>query len=278
MPDAHGKAMLIILDGWGLAPDGPGNAIHLAETPNWDRLWSTLPHSRLTCHGPAVGLPEGVMGNSEVGHLNLGAGRVVYQDIIRIDRAVASGEFLENPALTELCAKIKQTGGRLHLLGLVSDGGVHSALRHLDALLDLARDQGLEAVVHAFMDGRDAPPHSGKDYLARLVRTMADKGVGRIGTIGGRYWGMDRDKRWDRVEKHYAALVRGKGRTFTDPAELIARAYAAGETDEFITPSVLVDECRGPGQPDRLGRRDHLLQLPSRPGQGNDRRLHSIRL
>ncbi|MBW1712458.1 MAG: 2,3-bisphosphoglycerate-independent phosphoglycerate mutase [Deltaproteobacteria bacterium] len=239
--------MLMILDGWGLAPPGPGNAVHLAQTPNMDRLWAERPRARLVCHGRAVGLPEGQMGNSEVGHLNIGAGRVVYQDITRIDRAIESGQFMENPALKKIMAKTRQAGGRLHLLGLVSDGGVHSSLDHLKALVDMAGREGLERVfLQAFMDGRDTPPHSGLGYLGQVVKFFKDKGLGSVASLGGRYWGMDRDKHWSRVAKHYAALVEGQGRLAVDPLAAVRESYQAGETDEFIVPTVIVD---GQGRP-----------------------------
>jgi len=239
--------VLTILDGWGLAPDGPGNAVRLARTPNMDRLWSGQPHTRLLCSGEAVGLPPGQMGNSEVGHLNLGAGRVVYQDILRIDRAIASGRFFENPALAGLMDRLKGNGGALHLLGLVSDGGVHSSLEHLYALVDMAGRRGLKRVfIHAFTDGRDTPPQSGLGYLKEVIGRLEGLGLGRLASLGGRYWGMDRDKRWERVEKHYQVLVLGQGKTARDPIEAVAAAYQAGETDEFITPLALVD---GQGRP-----------------------------
>ncbi len=234
--------MLLIMDGWGICAPGPGNACSLAETPNLDRLWADNPHTELIPYGEAVGLPAGQMGNSEVGHLNLGAGRVVYQDIVRISKAIESGEFFDNPAFKEVMAAVKSSGGALHLLGLISDGGVHSLLTHLYALIDMARQEGVDRVfVHAFMDGRDTPPKSGLGYLKEVVEVMAGKGLGRVATVGGRYWGMDRDKRWERVERHYEALVRGRGRLASDPLEAMAESYENGETDEFITPTVIVD-------------------------------------
>ncbi len=234
--------MLTILDGWGIAPPGPGNAVELARTPSMDRLSGEWPHCRLICYGENVGLPAGQMGNSEVGHLNIGAGRIVYQDISRIDGAIASGEFKSNETLVRLMNQTKQAGGALHLLGLVSDGGVHSSLEHLRALVLMARDLGLEKVsVHAFMDGRDTPPHSGLEYLKEVKEFLEQTGLGRIASLGGRYWGMDRDKRWDRVEKHYRALVQGQGRKAPDPLEAVRQAYDSGETDEFINPTIMVD-------------------------------------
>ncbi len=237
-----GPVMLTILDGWGSAPPGPGNAVHLARTPNIDRLTEAWPRCSLVCHGEAVGLPQGQMGNSEVGHLNIGAGRIVFQDITRIDRAVASGEFKNNENLNGLMEKIRQGQGSLHLLGLISDGGVHSSLSHLRALLEMARERGLEKVfIHAFMDGRDTPPDSGLDYLTEVQGFLDKLGLGAIATVGGRYWGMDRDKRWKRVAKHYQALVQGMGRTTSDPLKAMRSSYDSGETDEFIIPTVVVD-------------------------------------
>ena len=235
--------MLVILDGWGLAPPGPGNAVYLAQTPIMDRLWAENPHSALACHGRAVGLPAGQMGNSEVGHLNIGAGRVVFQDIARIDEALASGDFFDNPALKEVMAAARTAGGALHLLGLVSDGGVHSSLDHLKALARMAQREGLERVfLHAFTDGRDTPPDSGQGYLKETVEFLEGEGLGKVASLGGRYWGMDRDKRWDRVAKHYQAIVGGQGRFSRGALAAMAQAYESGETDEFITPTVITDK------------------------------------
>ncbi|MFZ5810466.1 MAG: 2,3-bisphosphoglycerate-independent phosphoglycerate mutase [Thermodesulfobacteriota bacterium] len=238
--------VLLILDGWGLAPDGPGNAIALADTPNFDRLLREYPHTRLRCSGRAVGLPEGFMGNSEVGHMNIGAGRVVYQDMTRIDMAVEDGSLAHNPALTELAAKVRQGGGRLHFMGLVSDGGVHSHIRHLKALLAAVARPGLPVFVHAFLDGRDTPPASGQGYVRDLEAFLRNSGCGRIATVTGRYYAMDRDKRWDRVARAHAGLTMGTGQAATDAEAAVAQAYAAGETDEFVTPRILVD---GQGEP-----------------------------
>jgi len=239
--------MLLILDGWGLAEPGPGNAIHLARTPSMDRLRAENPHARLTCFGPAVGLPQGRMGNSEVGHLNLGAGRVVFQDIARIDQAIASGEFEANPALTGIMDRVRGGGGALHLLGLLSEGGVHSSLNHLRALIGLAKAKGLSRVfLHPFLDGRDTPPDSGAGFLEEITGFLERTGLGQVATLGGRYWGMDRDKRWDRVARHYAALVRSQGVLVRDPVRAVREAYSKGEGDEFIAPSVIVDQS---GQP-----------------------------
>jgi 2,3-bisphosphoglycerate-independent phosphoglycerate mutase len=227
---------LVILDGWGLAPDGPGNAISLADTPVFDRLWSEHPHTQLTAKGEAVGLPEGQMGNSEVGHLNLGAGAIVPQDLARIDKAVEDGSLAENEVLREAMADAP----RVHLIGLVSDGGVHSSIGHLEALVRLAGEWGVEdLVIHAFTDGRDTSPTSGAKCLAQVEGW----GVGRVGSVVGRYFAMDRDGRWDRTQKAIDLLVEGKGEHHADTAEEAAKAaYERDETDEFITPTTVGDE------------------------------------
>ena len=229
---------LIILDGWGLAPDGPGNAISLADTPVFDALWAKHPHTQLTAKGEAVGLPEGQMGNSEVGHLNLGAGAIVPQDLVRIDKAVEDGTLAENETLRAAMADAP----RVHLIGLVSDGGVHSSIDHLEALAKLGSDWGVgEVVVHAFTDGRDTSPTSGAGCLARVESW----GTARVGSVVGRYFAMDRDKRWDRTEKAIKLLVGGEGEHHVDTAEQAARqAYERGETDEFIPPTTVGDEAR----------------------------------
>jgi 2,3-bisphosphoglycerate-independent phosphoglycerate mutase len=224
---------LVVLDGWGLAPDGPGNAISLADTPVFDALWAEHPHTTLTAMGASVGLPDGQMGNSEVGHLNLGAGAVVPQDLARIDAAVADGSLAQN----EILQAALRDAPRVHLIGLVSDGGVHSSDRHLRALIELAEG---DVVVHAFTDGRDTSPTGGADYLAEVESWGA-----RVGTVVGRYFAMDRDKRWDRVQKAYDLLVHGKAEHHFDSAEAAARAaYERGETDEFIAPTTVGEDAR----------------------------------
>lgn len=241
------RVCLVVLDGWGLAPPGPGNAISLADTPVFDRLWSSLPRTQLTACGRAVGLPEGQMGNSEVGHLNLGAGRIVRQDLTRIDDAIADGSFFANQTLREACAAARDGSGRLHLLGLVSDGGVHASMEHLRALLELARRERVaDVVVHAFTDGRDTPPTSGAQHIATVQRWFGELGVGRIATICGRYFAMDRDRRWERTQKAYDAIVHGRaeGGRFDDPVAAVRAAYEAGETDEFVTPRLVGAEGR----------------------------------
>jgi 2,3-bisphosphoglycerate-independent phosphoglycerate mutase len=227
---------LIILDGWGLAPDGPGNAISLAETPVFDELWEKHPHTQLTAKGEAVGLPEGQMGNSEVGHLNLGAGSIVPQDLARIDKAVEDGSLAEN----EVLRAAMKDAPRVHLIGLVSTGGVHSSLKHLEALVKLAGEWGVEdLVIHAFTDGRDTSPTSG----AKAVAEIEALGIGRVGTVIGRYFAMDRDKRWDRTDKAVKLLVDGEGEHRAETGEeAVKAAYERDETDEFITPTVVGDE------------------------------------
>jgi 2,3-bisphosphoglycerate-independent phosphoglycerate mutase len=233
---------LVVLDGWGLAPDGPGNAVSLAETPVFDELWASHPHTQLTAKGKAVGLPEGQMGNSEVGHLNLGAGAIVPQDLARIDAAVEDGSLAENETLRAAF----RDAPRVHLIGLVSDGGVHSSDRHLRALVELAAEWGIEdLVIHAFTDGRDTSPTGGAGYLRELAAWCAECGAGRIGSVTGRYWAMDRDKRWDRTQKAYDLLVHGRGEHHADTAEQAAReSYERDETDEFIHPTTVGEEAR----------------------------------
>jgi 2,3-bisphosphoglycerate-independent phosphoglycerate mutase len=232
---------LVILDGWGLAPPGPGNAISLAETPVFDRLWAECPHTQLSAQGRDVGLPDGQMGNSEVGHLNLGAGAVVKQDLARIDDAIADGSFFENGALLAACERARNSPrGRLHLLGLVSDGGVHSGWEHIEATIELASQEGVPDVVfHAFTDGRDTLPHSGRGYLAELERWLVR--AGRIATVSGRYYAMDRDTRWERTKLAYDAIVHGEGLHAASAEEAIASSYERGDTDEFVLPTVIGD-------------------------------------
>lgn len=232
--------MLCILDGWGMKTGLPGDALSLAKLPNFDRLWQDCPTAELKASGLDVGLPDGLMGNSEVGHLNIGAGRVVYQDLTAIDKAIAEGDFFRNKELLAAVGAAKSGSGRLHLMGLLSDGGVHSHLQHLLALLKLAQDCGVqECYVHCFMDGRDVPPSSGRDYLAQLAGHMAATGYGRIGVVSGRFYAMDRDKRWERVERAWRALVLAEGKRCTSAVAAMDASYAAGVTDEFVEPVVL---------------------------------------
>ncbi len=235
--------VLTILDGWGVGEPIATNAVFMAKTPVMDRLAAQYSSTTLTAHNGMVGLPEGQMGNSEVGHLNIGAGRIVYQDFTRINLAVDKGQFETNPVFIALMDKVKAAGSTLHLCGLLSDGGVHSHIRHLIALVAMAAAKGLEKVyLHCFMDGRDTPPASGAGYMQELTAALERIGHGQVATVCGRYFAMDRDKRWDRVEKAWLAMVAGQGQTATDPVELIKEAYQRGETDEFITPTVLVDQ------------------------------------
>jgi len=232
--------VLCILDGWGHRDDPTDNAIALAATPTWDRLLGACPHTLIQTSGGDVGLPDGQMGNSEVGHMNLGAGRVVMQDLPRVDAAVADGSLASNGALTGFIAKLKSSGGTCHLMGLLSPGGVHSHQDHMVALVKAVAAAGVPVVVHAFMDGRDTPPSSGKGYLERFLKDVAGISEARVGVVVGRYYAMDRDKRWDRVGLAYNAMVDGVGVTAADDALTgIQAAYDAGETDEFIKPVVV---------------------------------------
>mgnify|MGYP001336776373 FL=1 len=231
---------LIILDGWGVNPDCSNNAVCQARTPLLDELTATCPTSTLQTSGLNVGLPEGQMGNSEVGHLNLGAGRVVYQGLTRISHEIETGRFFENQVFLDALDNIRQTGGALHLMGLVSDGGIHSHQKHLYALVALAKQVGIEHInIHAFMDGRDTPPQSGVDYLATLEQELTVQGTGRIATVMGRYYAMDRDNRWERVEKAWRTIALGEGVAADSSAAAIQGAYAEGQTDEFVVPRVI---------------------------------------
>ncbi len=234
--------LLMILDGWGINPHRENNAVALAAPPVMGRLLSDYPSSELNASGMAVGLPEGQMGNSEVGHMNIGAGRVVYQDLTRITRAIQDGSFFRNDVLLDCLARTRDSGGRLHLAGLLSDGGVHSHNTHLYALLELARREGIgEVFVHCFLDGRDTPPRSGSGYVAELESEMTRLGIGRIATVTGRYYAMDRDNRWERVEKAFRAMVDGEGLFFADAAGAVSASYAEDVTDEFVLPSVMTE-------------------------------------
>jgi len=235
---------LVVLDGWGLAPAGPGNAIELAETPVFDRLWARYPHTTLVASGKAVGLPDGQMGNSEVGHLTIGSGRVVDQDLMRITRSLETGSFFENEALATAFARARARGGNVHLLGLVSYGGVHSHIDHLRGLLELSRREGMaeRTFVHAFTDGRDVSPHAAEADLAELVAERA-----RIATVVGRYWAMDRDRRWERTDRALAAIVDGEGTPAGDPVTAVRVSYAAGVTDEFVEPAIMPAPRLGAG-------------------------------
>lgn len=228
------------MDGWGHNPSPKNNAVAMARTPNFDRLWASYPHTLIRTDGRFVGLPDGQMGNSEVGHLNIGSGRIVQMDITRIDERIVTGKIFDNGALK---AAMRHARSRsLHLLGLVSDGGVHSQLSHLFALLEMAKREGVANVyVHCFTDGRDKPPESGVGFIEQLQGKMAALGIGKIASVSGRYYAMDRDKRWERVEKAYRAIVMGEGVRAADPAAMLRDSYAAGITDEFVEPGVTVD-------------------------------------
>jgi len=239
--------VLVIMDGWGDAAPGPGNAVARAATPTFDRLCATAARSELIPYGREVGLPDGQMGNSEVGHLNIGAGRVVYQTLTRVDLAIEDGAFFRNPVLREAVHAAKERHATLHLLGLIGPGGVHAQDMHLLALLRLAKQGGVTNVaIHAFLDGRDTPPESARGYMQHLEDEIATIGVGRVATVSGRYYAMDRDTRWDRVQKAYDALTRGIGETASAPDAAIARSYAAGVTDEFVLPTVIVGDDDAP--------------------------------
>ena len=242
----HLPAALIIMDGFGIAPNGPGNAISLADTPTLDELAATCPHIQIQASGEAVGLPEGQMGNSEVGHLNIGAGRVVYQELTRINRACEDGSLAENAKVRKAMERAKQDGSVLHIMGLTSPGGVHSSSAHLYALLRIAAEQGVPHVhVHCFMDGRDVPPASGKECIEDLLEVVGQcRGKGcdmRIASISGRYYAMDRDNRWDRVEKAYRAMAFCEPRTDLDPVSFMQASYDGGTTDEFVVPGAFTD-------------------------------------
>jgi 2,3-bisphosphoglycerate-independent phosphoglycerate mutase len=231
---------LIILDGWGLSDNQEGNAIAIADTPNVDKYFKVYPHTRLDASGEAVGLPEGQMGNSEVGHLNIGAGRIVYQEFTRINKSIESGEFYDNPVLDKAFSRVDGKNKNLHLIGLVSDGGVHSHIDHLKALVDMARIKNIKNLyIHTFLDGRDVPPRSAVVYLEELDKYLREKSTGRIATISGRYYAMDRDNRWDRTKKAYDALVYRKGEKFKSAVELVKNSYKNGINDEFVIPGVV---------------------------------------
>jgi 2,3-bisphosphoglycerate-independent phosphoglycerate mutase len=260
---------LVVLDGWGLAPPGPGNAVSLAKTPVFDELWAACPHTELEASGRSVGLPDGQMGNSEVGHLNLGAGSVVKQDLVRIDESIEDGSFFENASLREACARARE-GGRLHLAGLVSDGGVHSSMRHLWACIELAKREGVpQLLLHAFTDGRDTSPTSSPGYLAEAedwLNAASQAGTdARIATVTGRYWAMDRDHRWDRTKRAYDVIVRGVGIEASDAQAAVRQAYGRDETDEFIQPTVITSTVAVVGAGDLVRDGDSVLFFNFRP-------------
>jgi 2,3-bisphosphoglycerate-independent phosphoglycerate mutase len=235
--------VLLVLDGWGLAPPGPGNAISLAETPNMNQFWASFPHTQLLASGDAVGLPRGEVGNTETGHLNLGAGRIVYQDLERINMAIADGSFLENPVLKQALDHAIKFNSKVHLLGLVGAGGVHSSIDHLYALIKFFNQNRFNRVfLHIITDGRDSPPTASASYINSLRKVMEKEGVGVIASLMGRYWAMDRDRRWDRTQKAYEALTEGKGNLVKTPEEAISLSYSEGKTDEFIEPALITNQ------------------------------------
>jgi 2,3-bisphosphoglycerate-independent phosphoglycerate mutase len=249
---AKRPVVLVVLDGWGYRPERDGNAIAMASVPTWDALVARAPGTLLDASGLAVGLPEGQMGNSEVGHLNLGAGRVVMQDLVRISQAVETGSFFVNETFTSACRQVKSNGGTLHLMGLIGSGGVHAIDRHLFALIDLAEREGVARVaIHALIDGRDTMPRSGLGYMEELLAYA--RGRAQVASLGGRYYGMDRDRRWERTERWYRAAVDGIGQRGSDPLGVIRTAYDRGETDEFVIPTVIVGSDGEPLAPMREG-------------------------
>lgn len=252
---------LVILDGWGLTEPGPANAISQAETPTFDALWDRYPRTRLSASGRDVGLPDGQMGNSEVGHLNLGAGAIVKQDLARIDDAIADGSFFDNEVLRAACARASAgPRGRLHLLGLVSDGGVHSGWEHIEACIELAAREGVpDLILHAFTDGRDTSPTGGPAYLEEVERWLRQ--AGRIGTVSGRYYAMDRDRRWERTKLAFDAIVHARGVPADEAAAAVRSSHEQGETDEFVRPTVI-------GDYDGIAEGDVLLNLPTEARRG----------
>lgn len=261
--------MLLILDGWGISQEKEGNAVAQANTPYYDGLLSTYPHTLLKASGEDVGLPEGQMGNSEVGHLNIGAGRVVYQDFTRISKSIREGDFFTNEVLLQAMKSALEKDAALHLVGLLSDGGVHSHITHLYALLEMAKQRGLQKVyVHALLDGRDVPPANARDYIGALENKFKELGIGAIATVMGRYYAMDRDKRWDRVEKAYNAMTLGEGLHATVAAGAVARSYEEGDTDEFVKPTVIIKETGDPVATVRDG--DSVIFYNFRPDRARE--------
>ena len=280
------KCVLVIMDGFGMAPAGGGNAISLAEKPNLDRIFAENAHTELSASGLDVGLPDGQMGNSEVGHTNIGAGRVVFQDLPRISNAISDGSFFENPAYVKAMDDAKANGKALHIMGLLSDGGVHSHIEHIFAALDMAKRRGLDKVfVHCFLDGRDVPPRSAAEYVKQLADKCESLGNAKIATLQGRFFGMDRDKRWDRVELAYNAIVCGEGVNEPDPVKAVEDSYAADVSDEFVKPVV----CRPDGiinegdsvifmnfRPDRAREITWALNLPDFDGFARKKTVYPL--
>lgn len=258
--------VLLILDGWGINPQVEGNAVLMAHTPVMDRLMSNYPHTTMEASGESVGLPDGLMGNSEVGHLNLGSGRVVYQDITRINKSIKDGDFFSNTVLSDAMGYVLENGSSLHLMGLLSDGGVHSHMDHLFSLLEMAKERGLERVfIHAFLDGRDVPPRSALKYIADTEKRMQELGIGMIATVSGRYYSMDRDRRWERVRLAFDALVLGKGERARSAEMAVRSAYKRGENDEFVKPTIVV-----PGTTASLQDGDAVIYFNFRPDRARE--------
>jgi 2,3-bisphosphoglycerate-independent phosphoglycerate mutase len=245
MPIKYKPTLLIVLDGWGLREESESNAVKLSKTPAMDHLIKEFPHTALQASGEFVGLPKGLMGNSEVGHLNIGAGRIVYQDIVRISRAIQDRSFFKNSNLLKIFSDAKKNQRKVHLLGLLSDGGVHSSFEHLEALIQMAKQEQIQhLIIHAFLDGRDTPPKSALIYLERLEKVAKKFNIGLVGSVSGRYYAMDRDKRWDRLEKAYRALVLGEGIKIHSAREAVLNAYERGETDEFVLPTLIIPDSK----------------------------------
>lgn len=258
----------MILDGFGLSDKVDGNAVAAANKPNFDKYYAEYPHTELGASGMDVGLPRGQMGNSEVGHLNIGAGRIIYQELTRITKAIEDGDFFEKSEFNEAIDKAIKTGSSLHLLGLLSDGGVHSHIDHLKALVKLAKDKGLKKVyIHAFLDGRDVQPGSAKDFIIDLENYLAEVGVGKIATLSGRYYAMDRDNRWERVQLAYNAIVLGQGETASSALEAIERSYHDNKTDEFVLPTVVINNDAPTG---RIVNGDTVIFFNFRPDRARE--------
>ena len=260
--------MLLILDGWGINNKKEGNAVANADTPNFNKYWSNYPHTELKTSGLDVGLPKGQMGNSEVGHLNIGAGRIIYQEFTRINKEIEEGGFFSNCAFIRAVENAKKYNSDMHLMGLFSQGGVHSHIEHLEALLKLCKDNGLTNVyVHAFLDGRDVPPKSGVEDIKRIESYMSQLGVGKVATVQGRYYAMDRDKRWDRVELAYNAMVNGEGEIFNSAVEAVEKSYEENRTDEFVLPTVITN---GDKPVARIKEKDSIIFFNFRPDRARE--------
>jgi len=265
---AKKPVMLMILDGFGISDKVDGNAVRAAYKPNFDALFEKYPHIELGASGMDVGLPEGQMGNSEVGHLNIGSGRIIYQELTRISKAVKDGDFFTNPTFLEAIDKAIKNNSALHLLGLLSDGGVHSHISHLKALLKLAHEKGLKKVyVHGFLDGRDVQPSSALGFVVEIENYMKELGTGKMATVSGRYYAMDRDNRWERVKLAYDAIVLGKGETATSGAEAVERSYHDNKSDEFVLPTVILEDGKVNG---KIQNNDSVIFFNFRPDRGRE--------